>query len=103
MHLVTNKAAVLPYLFLFGLNGKVKFYIEKIRKQPVEIILKLVFFNASIGSGILLFKAAFLGNVHLPEYSNILLGLGAQPLFLLYDYIFTLLIAFYKKRFSKGH
>jgi uncharacterized membrane protein YedE/YeeE len=101
--LVPNKAAVLPYLFFFGLYGIVKFYIEKIRKQPVEIILKLIFFNASIGSGILLFKAAFLGNIHLPEYSNILLVLGAQPLFLLYDYIFTLLIAFYKKRFSKGH
>jgi hypothetical protein len=48
--LVPNKAAVLPYLFFFGLYGIVKFYIEKIRKQPVEIILKLVFqYSVSFG------------------------------------------------------
>ncbi|MGI6732994.1 MAG: hypothetical protein ACOX4J_02290 [Anaerovoracaceae bacterium] len=101
--LIPNKAAVLPYLFFFGLYGIVKFYIEKIRRRPVEIFLKLVFFNISIGSGILLFKSAFLGNIQLPEYSNILLALGAQLMFLLYDYIFTLLIAFYRNRFSQRH
>ncbi len=101
--LVPNKAAILPYLFFFGLYGIVKFYIEKIKIQPVEICLKLLFFNISIGSGILLFKGMFLSNIQLPEYSNILLALGAQLLFLLYDYIFTLLIAFYIRRFSKHH
>ncbi len=98
---VPNKAAVLPYLFFFGIYGIAKYFIEKVGKQPVEICLKLLFFNISIGSGILLFKTMFLSNFDLPDYANTLLILGGQLLFLLYDYIFTLLIAYYKRRFSK--
>ncbi len=101
MLLVPNKAAVLPYLFFFGLYGIAKYFIERIGKQTVEIGLKLLFFNISIGAGILLFKTMFLSNFDLPDYANTLLILGGQLLFLLYDYIFTLLIAYYKRRFSK--
>lgn len=43
--LIPNKAAVLPYLFFFGIYGIVKYYIEKIGKLPVEICLKLLFFQ----------------------------------------------------------
>lgn len=99
--LIPNKAAVLPYLFFFGIYGIVKYYIEKIGKLPVETCLKLLFFNISIGSGILLFKTVFLDNFRLPDYANVLLILGGQLLFLLYDHIFTLLISYYKRRFSE--
>lgn len=99
--ILPNKAAVLPYLFFFGIYGVVKYYIEKIGKQPVEICLKLLYFNLSMGVGILLFRTLFLANFQLPDYGNYLLILGAQLVFLLYDYIFTLLIAFYKRRFPK--
>ncbi len=99
--IIPNKAAILPYIFFFGIYAVIKLLIEKIGKQLIEIPLKLVFFNTSIGAGIILFKSMFLGNINLPEYSNLLLVLGGQLLFLLYDYLFTLLVAFYKKRFSR--
>lgn len=99
--IIPNKAAILPYIFFFGIYAVIKLMIEKIGKQLIEIPLKLVFFNTSIGAGIILFKSMFLGNINLPEYSNLLLVLGGQLLFLLYDYLFTLLVAFYKKRFSR--
>lgn len=99
--IIPNKAAILPYIFFFGIYAIIKFLIEKIGKQLIEIPLKLVFFNTSIGAGIILFESMFLGNINLPEYSRILLILGGQVLFLLYDYLFTLLIAFYRKRFSR--
>ncbi|GAB1475427.1 hypothetical protein MASR2M70_02590 [Bacillota bacterium] len=101
MLIIPNKSAVLPYIFFFGAYAIIKFFIEKIGKQIIEIPLKLLAFNICIGAGIILFKSAFLGNISLPEYSNMLLIPAAQLMFLLYDYIFTLLIAYYRRRFSK--
>ncbi|MGI6728008.1 MAG: hypothetical protein ACOX4P_05555 [Anaerovoracaceae bacterium] len=97
--LIPNKLALLPYIIFFGLYGLIKYYIERIRKQPVEIILKLLFFNGSWGIGLYFFKNLLISNIGLPDYPVIVLIIAAQILFLLYDYILTQLIGFYRNRF----
>lgn len=93
--IVPNKAGLLPYAMFFGLYGIVKYYIEKIRKTPFEIVLKLLFFNVSYGVGLLFFKELFLGSVNLPDLAWPLLIIGAQGFFLFFDYLYTLVVGFY--------
>lgn len=99
--LVPNKGALLPYAMFFGLYGIVKYLIEKIKIIPVEMILKLIFFNISYMIGLLFFKELFLGNISLPDMALPILIVGAQAFFLFYDYLFTLIIGFYLSRRPK--
>ena len=98
--IVPNKAALLPYIFFFGLYGLAKYYIEKIGKRPIEYVLKLLFFNASFGALILLFKSAFLASVNIPDLPTAILVIGAQFMFLLYDEILTRLNEYFVRRFG---
>lgn len=93
--IVPNKIGLLPYAMFFGIYAIIKYYIEKVRKRPLEIFFKLLFFNLSYGVGLLFFKELFLGSIHLPDLAFPLLILGAQVFFLFYDYLFTMIIGFY--------
>ena len=87
------------YALLFGIYGIVKYFIEKLRKMPIEIILKLLFFNAVLSIG-LIFMNAFIQelNINFPTW---LLFLVAQPAFLLYDFAITTAITFYLEKSKK--
>lgn len=100
--LIPNKIALIPYGMFFGIYGLIKYYIERIEKQTAEVLLKLLFFNGSWGISFYIFKDVFLGNIKLPDYSPAVLVIGIQVLFLFYDYILTLLIGFYQKRFRNS-
>lgn len=99
--LIPNKTAILPYIVFFGIYGLVKFYIEKLNNQITEIILKLLFFNCTWGLGIYFLKDILLGSIELPDYPVWVLIIGAEAMFLLYDYIYTLAVIYYQKRFQK--
>lgn len=99
--IVPNKMGLLPYIFVFGIYGIVKLYIEKIRKLPIEILLKLVFFNITMGIGVVFFKELFIGNIQLPQLPTLLIVIGAQIIFLLYDYLYTQAIAFYMRNIKR--
>ena len=96
--IVPNKAGLIPYAMFFGLYGIAKYYIERISKLPIEIPLKLLFFNVSFGIGLIFFQELFLGAISVPDLALPILIIGAQIFFLLYDYIFTLVICFYLKQ-----
>jgi hypothetical protein len=100
--IIPNKLAILPYLFFFGLYGLVKYYVEKIGKRPIEYILKLLFFNVSFGALILLFKSAFLASVRIPDLPAVVLVIGAEFMFLLYDAILSGLIDYFHRRFGEA-
>jgi hypothetical protein len=100
--IIPNKLVLLPYVLFFGLYGVVKYYIEKIGKQAIEIVLKLVFFTFVWGIGTLFFRELLLGNIELPNLPVLVLIIGALIMFLVYDYLFTLMIGFYQKRFPKA-
>lgn len=87
------------YTLFFGIYGIVKYFIEKIRNMPLEILLKLISFNILLGITYLITKT-FLSFVY-PSISLWLLWLVAQVIFLIYDYALTLAISFFINRLNK--
>lgn len=92
---------VVAYIIFFGLYGIVKYYIERIRKSYIEIILKLVFFNITLALLFLSYKLFFpnLLNIYIPLY---ILIIGAQIVFLIFDYVLTMFISYSNKYFIKN-
>lgn len=87
------------YTLFFGIYGIIKYFIEKINKLPLEIILKLISFNILLG--IIYFIAInFLGNISI-KFSIYLLWSIAQIVFFIYDYALTLIISFYLQKLHK--
>ncbi len=90
---------IVYYGLFFGVYGIIKYYIERLRKLSLEIILKLIIFNIIF---IIIFTVAtlFLGNVviNIPLW---LLWILAQPTFIVFDYALTLIIGYYLNRFHK--
>lgn len=93
--LVPNKIGLVPYIFLFGYYGIVKYFIEKLPKAASQIIIKVVFFAAVMCIGFLGFKELLLGAVELPDYPAAILILAGTAFMMLYDYIYTLVINIY--------
>lgn len=90
---------ILLYVLFFGIYGIVKYFIEKINKLPIEIILKIIFFNIILVLSIFVFNSIVAIEItKLPIY---LLFIVAQPVFLIYDYALSLLISFYLDKIHK--
>ncbi len=93
---------VLPFVLFFGHYPIFKYFIEKIRKPAMEILLKLTAFNFSGLLWYLLFKttvfsmipARFTGNGLIP----LVLIAALQVLFFIYDYVFSRLLFYYETR-----
>ncbi|MDO4486240.1 MAG: hypothetical protein Q4C46_06550 [Bacillota bacterium] len=101
--IIPNKLALIPYVFLFGYYGILKYFIEKIPNAIVQVAVKAVFFAALLCLGLLGFRELLLGSIKLPDYPAAVLIIGGILMMLLYDYIFTMIINFYIRRFqNKG-
>lgn len=87
------------YTLFFGIYGIFKYFIEKAKNMPLEILLKLISFNLLLGITYLVTKT-FLSFVY-PSISLLILWLAAQVVFLIYDYALTLAISFFLKRINK--
>ena len=87
---------ILLYILFFGIYGIVKYFIEKIKNIPLEILLKLIFFN------MIFFISFFLFNSFIAiQITKLPLGIFwilAQVVFLVFDYALSLLITFYLER-----
>lgn len=88
----------LYYTLFFGIYGIIKYFIEKIRIIPLELLFKLIAFNLLLGIIYLIIKSFLV--VLLPKLSLWILFLGAQVVFLVYDYALTLAISFFLNRFK---
>ena len=96
--LVPNKLAMIPYAFFFGYYGILKYYIEKLPKGFMQVLMKLAFFAIVMCVGLLAFKELLLGSIDLPDYPAAIMIIAGIVMMLIYDYIYTLLINFYLKR-----
>lgn len=95
--LIPKKGAFIAYITFFGLYGLIKYYVERLKNLPIEIFLKLIFFNLCLGLYYFLFKMVigFTPKINIPySYAIIML----QFVLLLYDYGLTLLINYFNKR-----
>lgn len=101
--LVPDKFCVLLFGVLFGLYPAVKSLIERLRRRPVEYLLKLAFFNAGFTVVYLAMAAAVVSSLPQALGSSVwLLYLAANAAFLLYDYGFSKLIALYIARVQRA-
>lgn len=88
---------MIPFILYFGIYGLVKFYIEKLRNMPLEILLKLLFSNIMLILGYILYTKFIAPiNLNIPIWILIIL---AQIAFLIFDYALTLIITFYISKF----
>lgn len=104
------------YFMFFGVYGIIKYFIERIRKEKIEIAFKLVFFNIAFIIGFIIMQN-ILGiniiaglevlvsrffNTSIRTIASIILWIVAQPVFLIYDYAMTMIITFYMERIHKN-
>ena len=87
---------IILYILFFGIYGIVKFYIEKINKLPLEIFIKIIFFNIILFLSFFVFKSFI--PVEITKLPIWLFLIIAQIVFLVFDYALTLLISFYLQR-----
>ena len=101
--LVPDKLCALLFGVLFGLYPMVKALVERLRKKPLEYVLKLAFFNAAFTVVCLTVAGTvtdFLPRV-LASSVWVLYG-SANVVFLLYDYGFSKLTALYIARVQRA-
>lgn len=99
--LLPDKGNALLYLLFFGLYPLVKYSIERIRRLPLELVLKLAFFNGMLSVFWFVLRTIFLSAIPLSTQSLPLLYLGGSAVFLMYDFGFSKLISFYIARVDK--
>lgn len=101
--LVPDKFCVLLFGALFGLYPIVKSLVERLRRKPVEYLLKLAFFNAAFTLICLTMTGAVAAS--LPQALGgsawVLYG-AANVVFIVYDYGFSKLIGLYIARIQRA-
>jgi hypothetical protein len=96
--LLPDKGCALLYVVFFGLYPMVKSAIERLRRLPLELLLKLLFFNAVLTVLFLGFSALLLPLLPERLQGTLMIYLAGNAAFLLYDYGFSKLIAYYAAR-----
>ena len=98
-----DKLCALLFGVLFGLYPMVKSLVERLRKKPLEYVLKLAFFNAAFTVVYLTMAAAVAASLPQALGSSVwVLYAAANVVFLLYDYGFNKLIALYINRIQRA-
>ncbi len=104
------------YFVFFGVYGIIKYFIERIRKEKLEILFKLLFFNIIFIIGFIIMQNVLGINIiaglevlmsrffdtSARTIATIILWIVAQPIFLIYDYAMTMIITFYMERIHKN-
>jgi hypothetical protein len=96
LFIVLPTGITLSYIMLFGIYGFIKYLTEKLRNAPVEILLKLLFFNSSVLLTYSIYSTLFTDiiKINLPTIPLIIV---LQFIFVVYDYILTVFINYANK------
>lgn len=94
------RGTVIGYIIFFGLYSFLKLYIEKFSKLFLEIFFKLIFFNLTLMILFLLSKVVFI-QIPIPDINLSFLILGINVVFLVYDYILSILITYIDSKYLK--
>jgi len=100
MLLIPDRSAVILYALFFGYYPVAKSIIERIRGTVLQWVLKLLVFNAALSAGWFLMRALILGATEF-KYGAVILYVGGNILFIMFDYGFSKLIWLYISRISK--
>ena len=94
------KSISLAYISLFGLYPFIKYKIEGLRNIPLEILSKLLFLNLALYINYSLYKTLFAGVNIVDKFPLALVVVFFQFLFLIFDYVLTLIIQFVREKFK---
>lgn len=101
--LVPDKFCVLLFGALFGLYPIVKSLVERLRRKPVEYLLKLAFFNAAFTLIYLTMTGAVAASLPQALGGSVWVLYGAaNVVFIMYDYGFSKLIGLYIARVQRA-
>ncbi len=89
--IIPDKTLCLFYVLIFGPYGIVKFFIEQKRNIPVEVLLKLIYFNVIAFISFLLYKQLFMPTIEL-QYPLIIMFIAGNIAFFVFDYVLTVFI-----------
>jgi hypothetical protein len=98
--IVPDKISIVPYALFFGGYGIIKFYIEKLDRIVIEYVLKVAFFNICAALVLLAARSLFEGEIAAGLPWGILVGI-CQVIFLVYDFVYTLFINYYRDRLRR--
>lgn len=99
--LLADKTIALLYLLFFGLYPMVKGAVERLRRLPLELVLKLFFFNLMYTVVLRGFSGLLAGYFFLADRALAVVYLTGNVVFLLYDFGFSKVIGFYCQRVEK--
>ncbi len=89
--IIPDKTLCLFYVLIFGPYGIAKFFIEQKRSVPIEIILKLLYFNIITFITFILYKQLFMANIEL-QYSLPIIIIAGNIAFFVFDYVLTVFV-----------
>lgn len=102
--LIGDISGIIPYAAFFGHYGIFKYFIERNRSAVVELILKLMVFNASLAAAYLIYMkllmAADIWTMGISGWWPAALLTAAQLIFLIYDYVFSRLINYFQLKIN---
>ena len=100
--LLPGKFCAMLYVVLFGLYPMLKSLIEGLRIKVLGYVLKLVFFNAAFTVLYTVMRIAVLDSLPDILETGWIIYLVGNAVFLVYDFGFSKLIAFYIARIARG-
>jgi hypothetical protein len=100
LFIIPSKLISMAYILIFGSYGFVKYYIEKLRNMPLEIVLKLLYFNITFSIIVFIYKLVLLKipSININIYLLIII---IEIAFVVYDYALTAFISYAKKNLLK--
>lgn len=99
--LVPGKLGVLPFVFFFGLYPLIKFYAERIPNRIAQFAVKIALFCVVFFLAYAFFRELFFKNITLPDMPAALLAIGGIILFIVYDFILTMIIRLYRRKIKR--
>ncbi len=92
--IVPDKSGMLPYMFFFGHYGIFKYFVDEGTSGATNIVLKLVYFL--VGAALIYFFGGGFMLAEMPFTPPVwLLAIVASVIFLLFDWLFSKLAAWY--------
>jgi hypothetical protein len=99
--IIPTKTVLLSYVLFFGYYPVLKSLIERIRKLPIEWVLKLVLFNGALTAFWFLFRELVF-SIQLANYGTAVVYIIGNVVFIIFDFGVSKMIGFYIARISKN-
>lgn len=102
--IMPDKIRVIPYIVFFGAYGIVKFLIERTGRVLTEYLLKIVYYNMTLVILFFISKRIFIESISISGINQPLwlAAILLEVLFILYDYVYSLFIVYYREKIKKA-